>query len=71
MSQSKEEHYQNINRKLNDPLTSNETYWPIIKTFFNVRKVPAIHPLLFNGGFVTDFQENANTFNSFFAKEYT
>ena len=31
----KEEYYQNINRKLNDPLTSSKTYWSIMKTFFN------------------------------------
>ena len=30
-----------------------------------------IPPLLFNGVFVTDFQEKANIFNSFFAKQCT
>ena len=55
-----------INRKLNDPLTSSNTYWSIMKTFFNGKKVPVIPPLLFNGPFVTDFKEKANIFNSFF-----
>ena len=45
---SKTEYYQNINRKLNDPLKSSETYWSIMKTFFNGKKVPIIPPLLFN-----------------------
>ena len=35
ISKSKKEYYQNINRKLNDPLTSSKTYWSIMKTFFN------------------------------------
>ena len=47
ISKSKKEYYQNINRKLNDPLTSSKTYWSIMKTFFNGKKVPVIPPLLF------------------------
>ena len=49
ISKSKKEYYQNINRKLNDPLTISKTYWSIMKTFFNGKKVPVIPPLLFNG----------------------
>ena len=40
-----------------------------MKTFFNGKKVPVIPPLLFNGAFVTDFEEKAKIFNSFFAKQ--
>ena len=42
-----------------------------MKTFSNGKKVPVIAPLLFNGAFVTDFQEKANIFNSFYAKQCT
>ena len=42
-----------------------------MKTFSNGKKVPVIAPLLFNGAFVTDFQEKANIFNSFCAKQCT
>ena len=42
-----------------------------MKTFFNGKKVPAIPPLLFDGAFVTDFQEKANIFNFFSVKQYT
>ena len=42
-----------------------------MKTFFNGKKVPIIPPFLFNGAFVTDFQEKAKIFNSFFAKQCT
>ena len=79
ISKSKKEHYQNINRKLNDLLTSSLTYWPLMKPFFNGKKVPVIPPLLWcvcafamvppKGAFVTDFQEKANIFNLFFAKK--
>ena len=40
-----------------------------MKTFFNGKKVPTIPPLLFNGVFVADFQEKANS--KFFAKQRT
>ena len=55
ISKSKNEYYQNINRKLNDPLTRSKTYWSIMKTFFRGKKVPVILPLLINGALVTDF----------------
>ena len=38
-------------------------------TFYNGKKVPIIPPLFINNKFVTDFQEKANIFNSFFAKQ--
>ena len=41
----------------------------IRKAIFNGEKVVAIPYLLFNGTFVTDFQEKANIFNFFFAKQ--
>ena len=71
ISKSEEEYYQDTNKKLNDLLTSSKTYWSIMKTFFNGKKVPVISPMLFNGAFVTEFQEKANIFNSFFAKQFT
>ena len=68
ITDSKEKYYQHINAKLNDPLLSNKTYWSILKTFYNGIKVPIILPLFINK-FVTDFQEKANVFNLFFAKQ--
>ena len=44
ISKSKKKYYQNISRMLNGPSTSSKTYWPIMKTFFNSKKVPAIPP---------------------------
>ena len=68
ITKSKEKYYQRINAKLNDPSLSNKTYWSILKTFYNGKKVPIIPPLFINNKFVTDFQEKANAFNSFFAR---
>ena len=67
ITKSKEKYYQCINAKLNDPSLSNKTYWPILKTFYNGKKIPVIPLLFINNKFLTDFQENA-VFNSFFAK---
>ena len=55
ITKSKEKYYQRINAKLNDPSLNDKTYWSILKTFYNGKKVPIIPPL-FNK-FVTDFQE--------------
>ena len=37
---SKENFYNNLAKKLNDPNTSNQTYWSIMKTFINGQKNP-------------------------------
>ena len=39
---SKENFYNNLAKKLNDPSTSSKTYWSIIKTFINGKKNPII-----------------------------
>ena len=69
ITKSKEKYYQRINTKLNDPSLSKKTYWSILKTFYNGKNVPIITPLFINNEYVTDFQEKANLFNSFFAKQ--
>ena len=50
-----------------DPTTSSETYWSILKTLLNNKKV--ISPLFHQGKYVTDFKKKAELFNSFFAKQ--
>ena len=39
------------------------------KAFFNGKKIPCIHPILYEDKFVTDFQVKGNIFNSHFAKQ--
>ena len=60
-----------MGKRLNDPTTNTKSYWTILKTFYNKKKIPLIPPLLVNNSFVTDFKENANLFNEFFCKQCT
>ena len=43
----------------------------ILKTFLNGSKIPLIPPLLVDNKLVTDFLDNADLFNNFFAKQCT
>ena len=58
-----------ISKKLIDPATSAKTYWSILKTLLNSKKILCIHPLFHQGKYVTDFKKKAKLFNSFFAKQ--
>ena len=60
-----------MGKRLNDPSTSAKSYWTILKTFYNKRKIPLIPTLLVNNSFVTDFKEKTNLFNEFFCKQCT
>ena len=63
ITKSKEKCFQPINAKLNDPSLSNKTYWSILKTFYNGKKIPIIPPLFINNKFAIDFQEKSDAFN--------
>ena len=63
-------HHQNA-KKLSDPKTSSKTYWSILKTFYNTKKVPIIPPILIENKLETDFLKKANYFNKFFASKCT
>ena len=67
ISQTKALYYENLARKLNNPLLQAKTYWSILKTIYNDKKVPLIPPLLIDDNFVTDIKIKANIFNKFFA----
>ena len=60
-----------MQKKLNNPLLQAKTYWSILKTFYNDKKVPLIPPLLKDNKFVTDIKTKANIFNKFFADQCT
>ena len=48
-----------------------KTYWSILKTFTNGRKVPVIPPLLINNEFISNFKTKANYFNRLFNQQCT
>ena len=64
-------YYENLGKKLNNPLVQAKTYWSILKTFYNGKKIPLIPPLLVNNKFVTDIKTKADIFNKFFAEQCT
>ena len=43
-----------------------KTYWSIIKSCYNGRKIPIILPLSANGKIITDFNKKGNLFNKYF-----
>ena len=50
-------------------MTSPKSYWSILKTFLNNKKIPCIPQLLQDDKFITNFKEKAEIFNHFFAKQ--
>ena len=60
-----------MSSRLPDPLTSPKTYWSILKTFLNNKKIPCIPPLFHENKFITDFKEKAELFNHFFVNQYS
>ena len=69
IEESKNQYYNRLSYKLLDPKTSQKSYWSILKTFLNNKKIPCIPPILHQDKFVTDFQEKANIFNNFFTNQ--
>ena len=69
IEESKEKYYTKLLSRLADPLTSPKTYWSILKTFLNNKKIPCIPPLFHENKFITDFKEKAELFNHFFVNQ--
>ena len=57
--------------KLNDPSTNAKTYWLILKTFYNGKKIAIIPMLLVNDEIISGFKAKANLFNNFFSSRCT
>ena len=64
-------YYENLAKKLNNPLLQQKTYWSILKTFYNDKKIPLITPLMVDDKHVTDIKTKANIFNEYFAEQCT
>ena len=64
--EKKNDYYNALAKKLSDPKTSSKTYWSILKTFYNTKKVPIIPPILIENKLETDFLKKANYFNNKF-----
>ena len=69
VSSTKNMYYENLEKKLNNPLLQTKTYWSIIKTLYNEKN--PIPPLPIDNMFVTDIQTKANIFDKFFTEKCT
>ena len=56
-------------KKLSNPTTSPKSYWSILKTFLNNKKILCIPPLLHENKFIIAFRRKAEMFHTFFAKQ--
>ena len=65
ISTRKDNYNLHLANKLVDPTTSSKTYWSILKTFYDGRKIPIITPLVINDKLQTDFKKKAHHFNVF------
>ena len=63
ITSTKDLRYNNLAKRLNNPLLQAKTYWSILKTFYNDKKIPIIPPLLIDDKFVTDIQTKVNIFS--------
>ena len=67
----KDDYHKQLARKLTNPKTSSKTYWSILKTFYNGKKVPLIPQLVINSKLEGDFKIKVDHFNNFFASKCT
>ena len=59
----------NLGKKLNNPFLQAKTYWSILRTFCNDKKIPLITSLLVDDKHLTDIKTKANIFNEYFAEQ--
>ena len=69
IKESKEKYYTKLSSRLADHLTSPKTYWSILKTFLNYKKIPCLALLFHENKFITDVKEKAELFNHFFVNQ--
>ena len=61
--EKKNDYYNALAKKLSDPTTSSKTYWSILKTFYNTKKVSIIPPILIENELETGFLKKPYYFN--------
>ena len=65
ISYTKDLYYENLAKKLNNPLLQAKTYWSILKLFYNDRKVPLIPPLLIDDNLSLTYRQKQTFLTSF------
>ena len=69
MEANREKYYSCISKRMMNPLTSTKTYWSILKSFLNNRKIPCVPPLFHQNRCITKCKEKAELFNNLFANQ--
>jgi len=67
VEKSKTDYLNNLGNKLNDPNTSQKSYWKIINRVMNKCRAPKIPLILVNNVFILNCKEKAKYFNDFFS----
>ena len=65
---AKSSYLTNLSNKVNNPGTSQKSYWKIINRVMNKCRAPKIPPLLVNNMFILNCRENARLFNDYFSQ---
>ena len=67
--EAKDKHLAKLSLMLDNPDAAPKTYWSIINSFLNNKKIPIIPPLFFEGKLISDFEEKAELFNNHFPSQ--
>ena len=59
----------NLGNKVNDPTTTQKSYWKIINRVMNKCRAPKIPPVLVNNTYILNCIEKAEVFNNFFSDQ--
>ena len=66
---AKEKYMNNLGTKICDPQSGHKVFWSAYKRLANKKKTTNIPPLKVNDVFVSNFQQKANLFNTYFANQ--
>ena len=66
---AKSDYLTDLGNKLNDPNTSQKSYWKIINRVMNKCRAPKIPPVIVNNVFIMNCKDKAKHFNDFFSKQ--
>ena len=69
METAKLSYLTNLANKVNNPGTSQKSYWKIINRVMNKCRAPKILPLLVNNLFILNCREKARYFNDYFSQQ--
>ena len=66
---NKEKYYSRISKRMINPLTSTKTYWSILKSCLNNKKIPCIPPLFHQNRYITKYKDKTELFNNVFTNQ--